>query len=462
MLASLPYGVSRFAFVCGALLLATHAGAQTPEPPESPPSDPASGALAPEGERAEQGGSGEKIDAGEGMKVDAEGEGKTEDEKAEDEKPAKGDGKKTDAEGDGEKADAEGEGKKKKKPVRVPGTFELRGRIHVTGELLHRPLVAGAEGDATSLDLAVPTARVSARYTAPFEWLTAELEFDIADRRMKDGYIRARNRHLSAQAGQFKVPISGIAMESGWDLPLVRRGMIHDLLLDWLDVAGRLPGVLFGVRGRGGIKPQLQVGAFQGQVQVDPIVPGDRDTDLIEAMNLEAQSYVARFEVELADIDFGLSYQHRVGSPGLGQTEHYPTAGFDAMVNETFDTGGLRLWLDVLAGESFYEVAGKTSPGDPLFATARLLVAYRFGGVVPDAFYVEPYAMGGVFEPDFDVSNDFAWEVAVGVNVGAWDRARVSLQGEALRASRNFPIPYFASGRKQQQLGAILQAALAF
>src|SRR5690606_40313253 len=71
-------------------------------------------------------------------------------------------------------------------------------------------------------------------------------------------------------------------------------------------------------------------------------------------------------------IYFGLSYQHRVGSPGLGQTEHYPTAGFDAMVNETFDTGGLRLWLDVLAGESFYEVAGKTSPGDPLFATAQI------------------------------------------------------------------------------------------
>ncbi|HLV66693.1 MAG TPA: hypothetical protein VKY73_12810 [Polyangiaceae bacterium] len=352
--------------------------------------------------------------------------------------------------------------KKKDKPVRVPGTFELRGRIHVTAELKHRPLVAGAEGEETSLDLAVPTARASARYTAPFDWLTAELEFDIADRAMKDAYIRAKNRHLSAQAGQFKVPISGIAMESSWDLPVVRRGMIHDLLLDWLDVAGRLPGVLFGVRGRGGIKPELSLGAFQGQVQSEPIVPGDRDTDLIEEMELAAQSYVARFEVELADIDVGVSYQHRVGSPVLGETEHYPTVGLDATLNETFGDGGLRVWLDLLAGESFYEVAGKTSEGDPWFATARLIVAYRFGGVKPDALYVEPYVFGGVFEPDMDVSNDFAWEAALGVNVGAWDRARVTLQGETYRASRNFPIPFFASGRERKQFGLILQSALSF
>jgi hypothetical protein len=101
-------------------------------------------------------------------------------------------------------------------------------------------------------------------------------------------------------------------------------------------------------------------------------------------------------------------------------------------------TGGLRIWIDGLAGASWYElvpVAGQ----DATFITARALVAYRFGGVVPEAPYIEPYLFGGVMDPDTDVTSDLAWEATAGVNVGFYGRARVTLQAEVDRIQRNFP-----------------------
>jgi hypothetical protein len=288
---------------------------------------------------------------------------------------------------------------------------------------------------------------------------------------MRDGYIQARGRHLAAKVGQFKMPVSAYAMESLWDLPVVRRGFLHELLSDWLDVGGRHPGVLFGVRGRGGIKPSLSVGAFQGRVLEEETASNDRNTDPLSLAGVgwdsytDGQSYVARAGIELADmLDLGAYYQHRVGSPGVGEIEHYPTIGVDAVLDRSFDGMGLRAWVDATLGPSWYEHPEKaTDDEDATFIAGRACAGFRFGGMQPDEPYVEPFGLLAVLEPDTDVVSDFMLEAALGVNVGLWDRARIGLQGEIVNTQRNFPngnTGYFAAAG--DRMAALLQGAVAF
>jgi hypothetical protein len=379
--------------------------------------------------------------------------------------------------------DADGDKKKKKKKKkehpRAVGEFSVRGRVYVLAEYLRQERTVVQLGTLEpktehphSLDFSVPTARASLRYQAPLPWLSAELEFEFADGpAMKDGYIQARDRHFMAKLGQFKMPVSAYAMESLWDLPVARRGMLHELLDDWLDVGGRYPGVLFGARGRGGIKPSISVGAFQGRVLEEEIAPGDRNMDPVTIGGVgyesydSAQSYVARASIELFDaLDLGVFYDHRLGSPDVGEIDHYPTAGLDAVLNTTFDGMGLRAWVDTMLGTSWYVHQDKAAEDeDVTFVAARACVGFRFGGMIPDEFYVEPYGLVAVLEPDTDVVSDFMVESALGVNVGFWDRARIGLQGELISLQRNFPTtPTGYFGAVSDRMSVLLQGAVQF
>ena len=87
--------------------------------------------------------------------------------------------------------------------------------------------------------------------------------------------------------------------------------------------------------------------------------------------------------------------------------------------------------------------------------------AYRFGGTEAETFYLEPFGLIGLLDPDIDVIDDLALEALVGINVGAWGRARLTLQGEMNRVRRNFPAGYFL-GRSPDHLAVLLQAGVAF
>jgi hypothetical protein len=262
--------------------------------------------------------------------------------------------------------------------------------------------------------------------------------------------------------GQFKLPTSAIETESPWNLPQVRRGFVHDLLTDWLDVAGRRPGLMVGWRARGGLRPRVMVGAFQGTTRDGVIAGRDRNTDLIEGASLEAQSYVARAQFEPAGIQIGAWYEHRIGSPDVNVTKHYWTAGVDAVVDRVVAGGGIRAWVDGSAGASWYEHVQKAADDkDATFVVGRALVGYRFGGTVDEAAYVEPFGFVAVLEPDTDVRRDLALEAAVGVNAGFWRRARLTLQGEINSVQRNFPNAYLG-GLEADRMGLLLQAGVAW
>jgi hypothetical protein len=127
------------------------------------------------------------------------------------------------------------------------------------------------------------------------------------------------------------------------------------------------------------------------------------------------------------------------------ETEHYWTAGAAVAVDHRVGKGALRAWAEGIAGASWYEQDDKTADGDDAtFLAARWIAAYRIGGLREEAPYLEPFLALGVFEPDADVVDDIGWHESLGVNVGLWNRARVTLQGEIARTMRNFPRTYFA------------------
>jgi hypothetical protein len=381
-------------------------------------------------------------------------------------------------------AAAAAEGKKKKKNKGAAagqqvvlsggGQIGFKGRVFALAELASRRrdrILPGPGGTARtererfeSLDLSIRSARFGIEYEAPLPWISATIEIDAADNvELKDGFVQARGKNFFARAGQFKIPGSAIELESPWRLPLARRGFVNSLISDWLDVAGRRPGFVAGVRAKEPFKPRLTLGIFQGETQTG-FNANDRDTDLIEEVSLEAQSYVARAQIEVEKVEIGVWYQHRLGSSGANTTDHYFTTGADVVIDRLFPGGGLRAWLDAMAGASWYVHPERVDEGDATFVVARALVGYRFGGTLPDAPYVEPFGYIALLEPDLRTSRDFAWEGALGVNVGYWERARITVQAEINQDQRNFPNDSsgYLAGYDPDRLGLLLQAGVSF
>lgn len=345
--------------------------------------------------------------------------------------------------------------------------LELKGRIFVLSELSHRhETVVGSTGaleerDRDALDLSLQSARIGVNYQSPLPFLSAQLELEVAGKpKVKDAFLMV-GKTFFVKAGQFKVPSSVIELESPWTLPLARRGLVHDLMTDWLDIAGRRPGVAVGYHGKGGLKPRLTLGAFQGTT-LKEVVPGERDVKLIDHASLTAQTYAARGELSLAPVTLGAWFEQRVGSTVAGEFSHFPTFGLDAEVQQRFEHGALRAWLDGSSGQSLYVNADKPgSDPHPWFVSGRALVGYRFGGLAQGEPYVEPFGFFALVDPDTEVVSDFVTETSLGVAAGFWDRLRITLQGEMSNAQRNFPTG-FLDGQNPDHMSLLLQAGARF
>jgi hypothetical protein len=349
------------------------------------------------------------------------------------------------------------------------GRVEVFGRVAVRGELeRHERAVLNPDdprtlGRVDSFDLTVPRARFGVRYRAPVRWLSAEVEVDAADGfELFDAWIRARNENFSARAGQFKVPFSAIQMESSFDLPMVRRGLVDDILVEELEVAGRRPGIALGARQRDGLRPSLVVGVFQGSVLIDDD-PDDRDVEPFSERALDAQSAVVRGEMRVFDdVTLGLNYAHRVGTDIELEPRHYWTFGGDAVFDAEFGKRGVRVWAEVLSGASWFEHRLKPIDArDATFFSVRLIGAFRFGGTRREECYLEPYGMLAMLDPDTDVHGDLVVEEAIGVNVGLWKRVRIGLELELQKAQPNFPARYFL-GENGDRKAVVLGGQMAF
>jgi hypothetical protein len=345
------------------------------------------------------------------------------------------------------------------------GTVELKGRIFVLGELLRTNVtVFDTSGLTTterdSFDITVTSVRPALHWQAPQKWLSAVIEVEVTQKPdMRDGYVQAKRKDFMLRAGQFKMPGSAIELASPWALPFVRRGFLHGLLVDGLDNAWRRPGVMLRWRGADFLRPEISAGVFQGFVVVSETP--ERDKDLIVAQSLSAQSLIGRAQIEPVDgIQIGGYYHHRVGTPTILRTARYWTAGADLVVDRTFANGGLRIWLDGIAGASWFEHPSKPPDGqDTTFVAGRSILAWRFGGVEAEQRYLEAFGTFGVLDPDTEVVADLAVEAAVGFNLGLWQRLRITAQGEIWRVGRNFP-PGYTVGIDPDRVAALLQVGV--
>lgn len=348
------------------------------------------------------------------------------------------------------------------------GEVEIGGRIFARAALSrHYESISfdnGTLGERRidALDFTIPTARVDLRYRAPVRWLSADVEFELADQpELKDAWVRARGRHFGAKLGQFKAPFSAIEMESRFDLPVAERGFLHDVLTKQLQVAGRRPGVTVSAEAGGELRPSLTLGAFQGSVLVDRQAD-DLDHEPLFEQTLDAQSLFARVQLRAGDFQFGAGYEHRVGTPVPFTVAHYPTAGVDVTLDTHAHGRGLRIWLEGIVGSSWFEHSRKPiDDEDATFTAVRAIVAPRLGGADQHRFYVEPYGMLGVLDPDVGVVSDLAVEQALGVNVGLYRLARIGLEFQHRKVERNFPQSY-TLGRNPERLAALVQAAAEF
>ncbi len=348
------------------------------------------------------------------------------------------------------------------------GHLQPTGRVFLRAALArHYESVidsAGATRQARidSLDLSVPSARAGLVYDAPVPWLRANVELELTGKpKLTDAWLRAKLPYFTAKVGQFKLPFSALEMESSWSLPTARRGLLHDAVVDELQVAGRRPGVTVEAHGRGKIRPSLSLGAFQASVLVDDD-PDQRERDLLKNASLYSQSFVARAELKLHDTVLALGYEDRIGTPALLTTKHYSTGGADVTLDTHLRGLGLRVWAEGMLGASWLENWYKPPDGrDTLFWATRLVSAVRFGGQRRLEFYVEPYGMLGLLDPDTEVLNDLLAEQVLGVNVGLWKLARVGIELELAHVERNFPQTYYL-GDDPDRVALVVHAGAEF
>jgi hypothetical protein len=326
--------------------------------------------------------------------------------------------------------------------------FEPKGRVIARAELARREVdlvtaSAGVESrEIDSLDLTLESVRVGFRYTSPVERLTATVSVEFADKvKLKDGYADYEGDVFAARAGQFKAPTAPIDADGRLSLPTADRGFIHEILNDRLEIGGRRPGVMVSARSETDLVASLKLGAFQGSYVDDEAT---RDTELLSAQSVGAQSLIARGELAFDSVELGGYATYRVGTDGaptLGEEpDHFWAGGLDAKLDALVPGGGLRLWLDGTLGKSWYSESQEES--DPTFISGRVIAAFRFGGADKGEFYLEPYGSAGALDPDLRVSSDLAYEAALGLNVGFWKRGRLTFQGDMQRTLKNFPESY--------------------
>jgi len=313
-----------------------------------------------------------------------------------------------------------------KKPSFRWARFAVNGRAIGRWQSTHLDNLSESEFD-------LENARLTLSWR-PAGWLGAQIEYDPAmNRKLKDAFLRLRTDALSVRGGQFKPPISVIAMDSRWDLPVSERGQLDEVLHDSMGIIGRRPGLQLGYQ-----LPDLEV--FGGVFQASS-VDGDR-VGRRSFNNLAddwAPKVTVRAQHERRRLRLGVSGDWRPAEPLQGDGyRRFWTLSLDAAWRQKQSQGGWRFWGEGFVGSSWQD-ANPLDGVNTTFVAAQLIAAWRHGGRKAHAFYVEPYSLLSLFDPDTRVRDDSMWEVAGGVNVGRWDQLRLTVELQHRSVDVNAP-----------------------
>lgn len=274
----------------------------------------------------------------------------------------------------------------------------------------------------------------------------AQLSVEFAGRpRVKNAFVQIRaydgTPRLDVRAGQFKIPFSAIELESRWTLPVADRGLLHSVLVNRLQVAGRSVGATMSLGVKGAGDARLEAGVFQGHDDAGNALESS-------AHDRFGQDANVRLSAEpVHGVTIAAAGQARVGAltvdvPAIIRRGY--AGEVDATVDARIGPGALRAWLEGIVGTSW--LLGRTMPcSGPMsckaaFVEARTIAAYRLGGASHRDRYVELYGLAGVMDPDRDTSNDRVLELSGGVTYGAWDVWRVQAEADVSRFGGSAPL----------------------
>ncbi|WP_257458763.1 OprO/OprP family phosphate-selective porin [Archangium lipolyticum] len=152
-------------------------------------------------------------------------------------------------------------------------------RVRPFGRVFAR--VSADERNAFERSLSIPSARVG--LAASLSHVDAEVTADLSSKTMlKDAYLRVSDgkKRLRLYGGQFKAPFLARELESAWQLPLMRRGLVADYLEDEHDLGGRRLGLMGEVSLKNVWKLKVSGGVFQGAKDDDTGVRASEDAAL--------------------------------------------------------------------------------------------------------------------------------------------------------------------------------------
>ncbi|MBN1209999.1 MAG: hypothetical protein JXB05_34425 [Myxococcaceae bacterium] len=148
-------------------------------------------------------------------------------------------------------------------PEAVAGEPEEKRSVRVFGRVFARASADERDDFARALSLA--SARVGV--SAAFEYVEAEVTADLSSKSLlKDAFVRIADgdKRLRLYAGQFKAPFLARELESSWELPLMRRGLVDDYLTETHQLGGRRLGLMGEVRLKQVWNLRFSGGLFEG------------------------------------------------------------------------------------------------------------------------------------------------------------------------------------------------------
>ncbi len=171
-------------------------------------------------------------------------------------------------------------------------------QLRIFGRVFAR--VSADEREAYARTLSLPSARVGV--SASLRYLEAEVNADLSSKSLlKDAFVRLADgsKRLRLYGGQFKAPFLARALESSWQLPLVRRGLVEDYLTETHQLGGRRLGLMGEVSLKEAWRLKVSGGVFQGAKDEEVGTRAGEDAALrvsvrpLKALTLGASGYLA-------------------------------------------------------------------------------------------------------------------------------------------------------------------------
>jgi hypothetical protein len=326
-----------------------------------------------------------------------------------------------------------------------------KGKLRFGGRVFVRDTLTGIDAGMTTWQehRTLESARAFLDYR-PGNRLRMVLEADFRgnEARLKDVFIRYRPvPSVSLIAGQFKKPVSFIALESTWRLPRIERGLLAEVQMQQEDlpfVGGRGTGFAVEVAPDVPLAPQLTLA-----VHASPVVD-DLNVPVTETIG---QDVFARFEIApLPELHLAVAGGWVDIRKNLGDDTSFAHRGFGT-VEAWLEMEVVNVWLEAFAGQnlSAYLPDNRLIRGE--FLATRGIVAPRLPDVA-GLRAIEPYVAFAWYDLSSKATDDRMTELSAGVAVSISNHLRLQLEGSLRPAGDNAALPMSDTTLVRLQIGA--------